>query len=176
MCGSKVAWANPRSGCCENTHSAALPSKKRALYEVQDARQDASLKQLPLVSSPPHIVFYAGAPLIADNGSIIGTLCVMDTQPRRLSSVQSALLQQLASSAVLQFEHYVSQRAYDAIGNAAIGLWEMDVPSRATHWNNVVNELYDVDKRDARTFEQRMEAYTPEDRQRLMYAIDSAIE
>ena len=150
--------------------------EKRALFEVQDARQDASLKQLPLVSSPPHIVFYAGAPLIADNGSVIGTLCVMDTQPRRLSSVQSALLQQLASSAVLQFEHYVSQRAYDAIGNAAIGLWEMDVPSRATHWNDVVNELYDVDKRDARTFEQRMEAYTPEDRQRLMDAIDSAIE
>ena len=31
--------------------------EKRALFEVQDARQDASLKQLPLVSSPPHIVF-----------------------------------------------------------------------------------------------------------------------
>lgn len=150
--------------------------EERTLYEVPDAREHASLRELPLVALPPHIVFYAGVPLVADNGSVIGTLCVMDKQPRQLSNSQKELLQQLASSTVLQFEHYLSQRAYHAISNAAIGLWEMDVPSRATHWNDVVNELYDVGKRDARTFEQRMDAYTPEDRQRLITAIDTAIE
>ncbi|WP_161491462.1 PAS domain-containing protein [Vreelandella lionensis] len=39
-----------------------------------------------------------------------------------------------------------------------------------------MNELYDVDKRDTRTFEQRMQAYTLEDRARLTNAIDAAIE
>lgn len=150
--------------------------ENRQFHEVPDAREDEALKNLSMVTSSPYIVFYAGMPLIADNGSVIGTLCVMDQQPRRLTSTQKELLQQLASSTVLQFEHYLSHRAYHAISNAAIGLWEMDVPSRATHWNEVVNELYDIDKRDARTFEQRMDAYTPEDRKRLVSAIDTAIE
>ncbi|GGC80770.1 bifunctional diguanylate cyclase/phosphodiesterase [Vreelandella lutescens] len=150
--------------------------EERQFFEVPDAREDDVLKHLPVVTSPPHIVFYAGMPLIADNGSVMGTLCVMDHQPRRLSSNQKDLLQQLASSTVLQFEHYLFHRASHAISNAAIGLWEMDVPSRATHWNEVVSELYDIEKRDARTFEQRMDAYTPEDRKRLINAIDTAIE
>jgi len=154
----------------------ATAIQQQQLYEIVDARKDPIHKHSPLVTASPPIVFYAGMPLVADNGNVIGTLCVMDRQPRQLSDEQRDLLFQLAKSIVLQFEHYLTLRAYHAIGNAAIGLWEMDVPSRATHWNEVVNELYDVDKRDTRTFEQRMQAYTLEDRARLTNAIDTAIE
>ncbi|GGW50613.1 bifunctional diguanylate cyclase/phosphodiesterase [Vreelandella hamiltonii] len=145
------------------------------LFEVSDARLDARLHKLPMVSEAPHVVFYAGMPLVADNGDILGTLCVMDHKPRQLSPTQRELLQQLASSTVLQFEHYLSQRAYQAIGNAAIGLWEMDVATRTTHWNDVVDALYQTDARQANTFEARMQAYTSADRARLVEAIDTAI-
>lgn len=87
------------------------------LFEVSDARLDARLHNLPMVSEAPHVVFYAGMPLVADNGDILGTLCVMDHRPRQLTPTQRELLQQLANSTVLQFEHYLSQRAYQAIGH-----------------------------------------------------------
>ncbi|WP_404378020.1 EAL domain-containing protein [Vreelandella aquamarina] len=154
----------------------AMAVKQQHLYEVADARKDPLFKHSPLVTSSPCIVFYAGMPLVADNGNVIGTLCVMDRQPRQLTDDQRALLYQLARSTVLQFDYYLTLRAYHAIGNAAIGLWEMDVPSRALHWNKVVSELYDADDRETHTFEQRMQAYTPADRKRLMSAIEKAIE
>ncbi|WP_404463324.1 EAL domain-containing protein [Vreelandella aquamarina] len=172
----KSSVGNATDGALRDSSFCGAAIQSHHLFEVPDAREDPELKHLPAVTSSPHIVFYAGMPLVADNGSVIGTLCVMDNKPRRLSRSQRELLTQLASNTVLQFEHYSAHRAYHAITNAAIGLWEMDVPSRATHWNEVVNELYDIDKRDARTFEQRMDAYTPEDRTRLISAINTAIE
>ena len=66
------------------------------IMEVNDARQDPRFASNPLVLGPPHIRFYAGAPLVTSDGSI-GTLCVIDQQPRRLSDVERQILADLAS-------------------------------------------------------------------------------
>ncbi len=71
---------------------------------VKDARQEERFRDNPLVKGPPHIVFYAGVPLCTPGGSRIGTLCVIDHEPRELSPLQIRSLQALARQVVLQLE------------------------------------------------------------------------
>lgn len=52
--------------------------------------------------NPPHIGFYAGAPLVGSNSLHLGTLCVMDVVPRTLDAGACNLLANLASLVVQQ--------------------------------------------------------------------------
>lgn len=72
---------------------------QEGLMEVPDALDDPRFSDNPLVTDEPHIRFYAGAPLMLRNGACIGTLCVIDRQPRQLSPEQRDMLQQLANTA-----------------------------------------------------------------------------
>ncbi len=67
---------------------------------VEDALADERFARSPLVQEDPHIRFYAGIPLHIDQGSAVGTLCVMDSIPRKLSNDQLAALSSLANQVV----------------------------------------------------------------------------
>ncbi len=66
-------------------------------FVVEDASQDPRFADNPLVTGAPHIRFYAGHPLEVGNGLKLGTLCIIDSKPRVLSSRDQALLADLAS-------------------------------------------------------------------------------
>jgi PAS domain S-box-containing protein len=72
--------------------------------EVSDARLDHRFADNPLVTGEPGIRFYAGAPLELSGGARVGTLCVIDREPRQLVSSQREVLRQLARSAALALE------------------------------------------------------------------------
>ena len=69
------------------------------LLEVHDATLDLRFAGSPLVTGRPDIRFYAGQPLRLPDGHRVGTLCVMDRQPRRLSDQQREVLACLAQAA-----------------------------------------------------------------------------
>ncbi|MGY2753515.1 PAS domain S-box-containing protein [Thermostichus sp. MS-CIW-21] len=71
---------------------------------VPDATQDPRFADNPFVTQEPHIRFYAGIPLVTPEGQTLGTLCVVDYQPRHLTPEQLEQLQALAHQVVAQLE------------------------------------------------------------------------
>lgn len=61
--------------------------------------QDERFSQFPIVCGEPHVRFYAGVPLRAPEGKLVGTLCILDQKPREFSSTDLAALQDLAACA-----------------------------------------------------------------------------
>ncbi len=76
---------------------------------VPDARADLRFVDNPLVTGDPRIRFYAGAPLITEDGQALGSLCVIDRTPRHLTADQQEELRLLARLVTSQLER--SRRA-----------------------------------------------------------------
>lgn len=67
-------------------------------FVVPDASDDPRFRSNPLVTGPPYLRFYAGAPLISSEGEALGTFCFIDREPRHepLTPEKTELLQDLA--------------------------------------------------------------------------------
>jgi GAF domain-containing protein len=71
---------------------------------VPDTLQDERFRNNPLVTAEPRIRFYAGAPLINEEGYALGTLCVVDRAPREFGPDQKEALQALGRLVLAQLE------------------------------------------------------------------------
>jgi GAF domain-containing protein len=89
--------ATPREvAFCAYTVQASEP------FIVLNAMKDWRFKENPLVTSAPHIRFYAGAPLITSSGFAIGSLCIIDTVERKWFRPQDRVLLQDASATAMK--------------------------------------------------------------------------
>jgi GAF domain-containing protein len=73
-------------------------------FTVPDATKDRRFADNALVTGEPHIRFYAGIPLINPEGLALGTLCVVDHHPRRLTAEQQKALQALSRQVMALLE------------------------------------------------------------------------
>jgi GAF domain-containing protein len=71
---------------------------------VPDTLKDERFRNNPLVVSEPRIRFYAGAPLITEEGYALGTLCVVDQKPREFGPDQKEALGALSRLVLAQLE------------------------------------------------------------------------
>jgi len=74
------------------------------LFEVVDAQSDERFRTNALVTGAPFIRFYAGVPLVNSEGHALGTLCVIDDQPKALRPDQRTALERLARQVVQNLE------------------------------------------------------------------------
>jgi adenylate cyclase len=71
---------------------------------VPDMTQDPRFDRVGVVVGDPHCRFYCGVPLITDEGYALGTLCVMDFEPRRLTFEQTEALRRLSRQVLTLLE------------------------------------------------------------------------
>jgi signal transduction histidine kinase len=83
------------------THSILNPNE---LLIVNDARKDLRFHDNPLTIKEPNVIFYAGAPLNSSEGHSLGTLCVIDNEPKELNENQKESLKLLANQVTYLFE------------------------------------------------------------------------
>ena len=69
-------------------------------FIIEDARLDDRFKDNPVVLGDPNIVFYAGIPLVNEDEYSLGTLCVIDDQPKKITDVELEGLKTLSQSVI----------------------------------------------------------------------------
>lgn len=106
---AKRQWFLSRHGLevCETPREQAFCAHAIAadgVLVVPDATADERFATNPLVQSEPHIRFYAGAPLRSPDGHNLGTLCLIDRQPRAFSADDEQRLRLLAELVMREIE------------------------------------------------------------------------
>lgn len=87
--------------------------------QIADALVDPRFQNNRLVNGDPFIRFYAGVPLISRLGYALGAICVIDTKPRKLSSSQMAILEDLGAAAAETLEARRLCLAYEELAHRA---------------------------------------------------------
>ena len=127
---------------------------------IRDALADERFANNPLVTSEPHIRFYAAAQLVTPAGHAIGTICVIDHVPRELSAEQEEALRVLARQVmahlelrrrVAEVEHGLAknERAHEeilfqasllnAVEEAVIAT---ELSGKIVYWNRFAEKMY----------------------------------
>ncbi|KTT24088.1 sensor domain-containing diguanylate cyclase [Pseudacidovorax intermedius] len=112
------------------------------VMEVPDLADDQRFHDNPLVAGAPHVRFYAGAPLTDAQGHRLGTLCILDHQPRRLSTEDRALLgdladmvrEELLATQAATTDHLTqlsNRRGFEALGEHVLAVCRrLNMPAR----------------------------------------------
>ncbi|WP_372922318.1 diguanylate cyclase, partial [Roseovarius sp.] len=118
------------------------------LFIVADTRRDSRFASTPILADAPHLRFYAGVQLKSQKGYHLGTLCVLDREPRELDENQRFVLQTLANQVVKNLEmNLVHQDQARVIQDLRVSQHEMSRQVATDPLTNLLNR---------RGFEQRL--------------------
>jgi PAS domain S-box-containing protein len=163
----------------------AIAQGRDAVMVVEDATTDTRFCSNPLVTGAPDIRFYAGAVLTTPMGHNLGTLCVIDTEPRAAPAMGK--LKQLRTLARIVVDELELRRASRetqeknrmldlAESLAGVGRRRLDVATARVAWSDAVYAIHGVTRE---TFDPNLDEaidfYHPDDRGTVSSLIAKAI-
>lgn len=110
--GIDVCEVDPEVSYC--AHAILNPNE---LTEVPDTREDVRFAGNPYTFQESPFLYYAGMPLRADNGVVLGTLCVLDNKPNKLDDSQISALKALARQIEKLFELHSRNQHLEKVKN-----------------------------------------------------------
>ncbi len=145
------------------------------VFIVPDARLDSRFSDNPAVTGELQVCFYAGAPLITPSGKRIGTLCVVDSQPKNLNESQISTLKSLARHVVDLFElrkknselEVLSAQYRDVQKMSKTGGWGLDATTGQISWSDEIYEIYQLSRDSKPALSDCLLFYAPHDRERM---------
>jgi two-component sensor histidine kinase len=152
---------------------------------VTDVMGDPRFRDNPLVTGDLHIRFYAGVPLRAYNGAILGTLCLIDREERAPpTATELARLEDFADIIMAEADlrrigaerdeaRRMLERALDFSG---IATWRFDARTGAIQWDGAVAELWGADFETALAHvDGFFERLHPDDREAVRAVLDESV-
>ena len=88
---------------------------------IPDARKDIRFYDNPSVQGPPYLRFYAGVPLKTEDGHLVGTFCIMNSQPRILAQAEIERLEDLAAIAEDEMNAVANRQSLDVLRRSEEG-------------------------------------------------------
>jgi PAS domain S-box-containing protein len=121
------------------------------VMEVEDATSDARFHNNPLVTGDPKIRFYAGAPLITEEGVALGTICVIDRVPKTLTDNQRNALQILSKQVMRLLDTHKMNRRYESLFESTSDLiYELDAEAKYKFVNRRVLDFLGYSEEELR--------------------------
>lgn len=111
----KAAIGLPRGESRRSLAFCAHAILQESVFTVEDATADHRFADNPMVLNQPNIRFYAGIPIATSNGHPLGTLCVIDTVSRRLTSEQKQALEILGRQVNVRLELRMQRRSHQQV-------------------------------------------------------------
>ena len=166
----------------ENSFCSYALESPSEMMVVENALEDERFATNPAVLNDPKIRFYAGVPLISKNDLAIGTLCIIDTQPRKLNDEEIRILKFLGKRVMSLIElrkenmaqrktienkdkrvEELMDRLIEAQQVAKVGNWDWDVSKRTLYWSPQMYDIFTVERDDDNLFESWKLKVHPED-------------
>ena len=124
-----------------------------AILNVPDASLDPRFADNPLVAQDPNIRFYAGIPLITEDNFALGTLCVIDRQPRDLTEQQIRQLEALSRLVISQLEIRLkedsSRLLASVVESSSDAIITKSLDGIITSWNPAAERLFGYSETEA---------------------------
>ncbi len=159
-------WFKSRIGISEietprNLSFCAHAVQADSPLEIPDTLHDSRFASHPMVVGEPFLRFYTGVPIRADDGSPLGTLCVLDTRPRSLSEAERADLARLARiveelfalrkaglaatarQRELELQQSMTDRLLESLAEAVVAC---DATGRLTLFNQTARRWHGIDE------------------------------
>jgi diguanylate cyclase (GGDEF)-like protein len=175
-----------------------------SVFVVEDATLDPRFADNGLVTAPPHVRLYAGVPLVVRPGIALGSFCLIDTKPRRLTAEEASLLcrlavvafglieshktatqgVRLAAEATLQQYDLMEQRQESSLRDrhfahveaiATIGSWTYDLSTKLVSWSDESYRIFDIPPGTDITLELALSIYPEHERLFVRSLMENAL-